>query len=235
MRLFKLTKSNWQLAQLDNGFRLTIDSVLLANFPNLKGVKYILELGAGNGAISLMLLMRKNDLDITAIEYDDDAYTCLLKSIEINNITRIHPVHSDFRDISLKWFNNKGFDMVIANPPFFKMGTHKKSKNKNKRCSRFEEFGTFNDYAKKAYELLKQKGRFVFVHRNERLQEIMNILKENRLYMKKIRFVHSYINKESEIFLVDTIKDGAFGVKVLPPLVVYKEKNIYTNEVLGFY
>jgi len=234
MKFFRLTKSDWVIAQPDKGFKLTLDSILLANFPLLGKIKNIIEFGSGNGAVSLMLLLRKKGLNILAVEREKTAYQCLFETLKANKIKNITPIFSDFRDLTRRDFCFEA-DMIICNPPFFKKTERKKSRDLNKRCSRFEEFGNFNDYCKKAFEFLKHRGKFVFVHRTERLQEIIKILNDNKFSLKKLRFVHSFVDKRSEVFLGGALKYGGDGLRGLPPLIVYKQKNVYTDEVLSFY
>ncbi len=52
---------------------------------------------------------------------------------------------------------------------------------------------------------------------------------------KRIRFVHPYQEKESNIFLLEAVKGGKSRMVIEPPLVVYKAPNQYTDEIYKIY
>ena len=73
------------------------------------------------------------------------------------------------------------------------------------------------------------------VHRTERLAEIIEVLKKYRLEPKRIRFVHPKKNSESNLVLIESVKNSNIGVKVLSPLIVHDENSNYTKEVLEMF
>ena len=80
--------------------------------------------------------------------------------------------------------------------------------------------------------LLNNKGHFYMIHRTERLIEIINKLRMNNLIPKRIMFVHPYINSPSKLFLIDCIKNGKDNLIIEKPIIIYKNQNIYTEEIL---
>ena len=73
------------------------------------------------------------------------------------------------------------------------------------------------------------------VHRPFRVAEIMEKCIKYGLEPKRIRFVHSYVDKEPSMVLIEALNGGNSGVKIEPPLIVYKEPNIYTEEIHQIY
>ena len=47
--------------------------------------------------------------------------------------------------------------------------------------------------------------------------------------------VHGMIHKPAKIVLVEAIKGGEQGLIVEPPLIVYSQPNVYTEEVSRWY
>ena len=86
-----------------------------------------------------------------------------------------------------------------------------------------------------ANKLLKENGRFFMIHRPSRLSEIFASMKQNRIEPKRIRFIHSYIDSKANLVLIEGLKGSGVWLDVEPPLAVYKEKNVYTDEVLKIY
>ena len=89
-----------------------------------------------------------------------------------------------------------------------------------------------NEAAKK---LLKNKGKLFLVHRTFRLSEILCQLSKDGLEPKRIRFVHPYIDKEPNIFLLEAVKGGKSRMTVEPPLIVYQKEGKYTEEIYKIY
>ena len=84
-------------------------------------------------------------------------------------------------------------------------------------------------------QLLKNKGKLFLVHRTFRLSEILCQLSKDGLEPKRIRFVHPYIDKEPNIFLLEAVKGGKSRMTVEPPLIVYQKEGKYTEEIYKIY
>ena len=93
----------------------------------------------------------------------------------------------------------------------------------------------FADLAEAASHLLKARGRFWMIFHPERLLEVIDTLRRNRLEPKRTRFVHNDPNAGSKIVLIEAVKDGRPGLKVENPLFIYDEKGAYTAEVNEMY
>ena len=88
---------------------------------------------------------------------------------------------------------------------------------------------------KEASALLKNRGKLFLVHRTFRLSEILCQLSKDGLEPKRIRFVHPYIDKEPNIFLLEAVKGGKSRMTVEPPLIVYQKEGKYTEEIYKIY
>ena len=82
---------------------------------------------------------------------------------------------------------------------------------------------------------MKNKGRFYLVHRTYRMAEIIHLLVEYGLEPKRIRFVYPYREKEPNIMLIESIKGAKSRIQVEPPLIVYEEPGVYTDEIYEIY
>ncbi|MDD5089548.1 MAG: methyltransferase [Candidatus Wallbacteria bacterium] len=234
MRIDSLTVGGMKIAQDKELFCLNIDSVLLANFPRLSSVRRVIEFGSGTGGVLLMLHCRKEKIDITGVEQDPRAFDCLLRTVEINDLkASVKLVPGDFRDIPSSC--DQSFDMVIANPPYLSAVTKKRPAGGHRLAAKVEMYGTFSDYCASARKVLRKRGRFVFIHRSDRLPELAATLSGHGIEMKLLRFVHSFSVSEGQKFLCEAVKGGQPGCRVMPPLIVYAGKSVYTDEVLGYY
>ena len=217
-------------------FQFSLDSVLLANFVTInKNIKNILDIGTGNAVIPI-ILSTKTSTNITAIEIQKEVYNLGKKSIELNKLdNQINIINDDIK-LYAKNVDTESYDVITCNPPFFK---YKKTSNLNnsiyKQIARHEitlDLDTLIEISKK---LLKNTGRLAIVHRPERLIEIIDCMKKNNIEPKKICFVYPKENMESNILLIEGIKNGKPGIKVMPPLITHNSDGSYTEEVKKFF
>ncbi len=73
------------------------------------------------------------------------------------------------------------------------------------------------------------------MHRPDRLAEILDTLREHKLEPKRLKMVHSFIDSECTMFLLEAVSGGNPGMKVEKPLIIYKEKGVYTEEIHEIY
>ena len=157
------------------------------------------------------------------------------RSVKYNDLeNKIDIINADIVGISRGNFNKK-FDYVISNPPYKKLNTGLINDNQKKLISRHEVKCTLKDVVNEASKLLKDKGVFYMVHRPDRLCDIFNAMRENKVEPKEIQLVHSHLEDEANLVLIKGVKCGNPSLKVLKPLIVYNENNEYTEELLKFY
>lgn len=219
-----------------NYFKMSIDSLLLAKFVTInKRDKKILDIATGNAPIP-MLLTYCTKAHIYGIEIQNEMYNLGRVSISENKMKdQIELINDDANNLS-KYFKSDSFDVITCNPPYFNTG-NKLFKNKNdiKSKARHEESLTLDDIFRLSKIFLKNNGRIAIVHRSERLIEILEIMKKYNIEPKKLRFVYSDINKNSHLVLIEGTKNGKLGLKILNPLYIYKDKNVYTDEVKNMF
>ena len=219
--------------QDDEWFKFSIDSVLLANFVTLNtGVKKIIDFATGNAPIPMLLTYRTKAL-IYGIEYQKCIYELGVESINENKLDdRINLINGDVRNIR-ELFEQESFDIVTCNPPYFKKGaTSNLNDNEVKAIARHEINLTLDDVMKSASYVLKNKGIFAMVHRTERMIEIIETMKKYRIEPKKIQFIYPKVGKNSDLFLIEGIKNGNSGLKMFSPIILHEDGNDeYTDEI----
>lgn len=218
-------------------FRFSLDSLLLANFVNINmRSKKIIDLGCGNGPIPLFISL-KTDKPIIGVDVQKEACELARKSVELNHLEdQIQIIECDIKNIYKK-FDTNIFDVVISNPPFFKL--HKDSqlnKSKNKSISRHEVLIDLEGIIKSAARLCTTGGSFNMIHRANRVEEIIVLLDKYNFAIKRMQFVYTQPEKDALMVLFDTRYNGKKGdIKVLKPLFVYNESNEYTEDILKIF
>ena len=217
-------------------FSFSLDSHLLANFATINvKCQNICDLCTGNAPIPMYLTLRTK-AKITGVELQEKSYDLAKRSVELNNLTnQISLVNRNLKDSYLELGFQK-FDLVTCNPPYFKAAPNSNyNKNDYKTIARHEVTITLEEIIKEAFNLLNNKGYFAMVHRPERLVEILELMHKYKLEPKRLRFVYPKKDGECNHILIEGIKNGNPGLKVLNPLIIFDENNKWTEEVLKIY
>lgn len=231
-----LEYNNLKIYQDTEMFSFSLDSVLLPNFVTInKNAKRILDIGSGNAVIPL-ILTTKTDSYITGIEIQEDVYNLGKESIKYNNLEdRINFLNEDVNEYYKKCESDT-YDVITCNPPYFKVNEQSKFNDSDyKKIARHEINLNLDQIFKIARKLLKNNGNIAIVHRPERLIDIIEEMRKNNIEPKKIQFVYPGINKESNILLIEGVKNGKPGLKILKPLYSHLENGEYTEEIKKFF
>lgn len=215
-------------------FKFSLDSVLLAEFIEVKSSKLnILDLCTGNCVIPL-ILANKYSNNIVAVELQQKIFNLAKNSVDLNKMSKQIKIINDNAINIDKYYKAEYFDIVSCNPPYFKM--HQKSiinLNDYKSIARHELKINLEEIIFTASRMLKNKGYFYLVHRTERLEEIIYTLNKYNLRIKNIQFVYTKDNDNSSLVLIKALKNGNFGLKVNPPIFINRYnsyKNIFKED-----
>ena len=205
-------------------FKFSIDSILLAEFVNVKNGQTVLDLCTGNVPIPLILTAKNNTLKITAIELQKEIYDLGIKSIEKNELKNIYLINCDIKDFK----SEEKYDIITCNPPYFK-ATSEEVQNKNivKTIARHEIRISLNDIIDCAYYHLNEKGSFYLVHKPERLIEVINSLETHKLGIRRITFIQTNDLSKCEFFLIEASKYKKSDPKI--SVINIKELKTYKN------
>lgn len=234
-RFDDLQKNNYKIIQNPEKFCFGMDAVLLSGFVKVKEKEKVLDLGTGTGIIPILLEAKTKGKDFTALEIQTESADMARRSVACNGQQdKIKIVDGDIKEAS-KLFGAASFHVVTTNPPY--MTDHHGLLNPDmpKAIARHELLCSLEDVIREGSCVLKENGRFYMVHRPFRLAEIIRIMSQYRLEPKRMRFVYPYVNKEPNMILIEGIKGGKPRVTVEPPLIVYKEPNVYQDEIYNIY
>ncbi len=224
-----------ELYQHKKGYRFSIDSVLLAHFTRItRKNRSVIDLGAGSGIIGLVLARRYPWIRTTLVELQEGLFELCLKNIALNSLQdRVKAFNYDISLInrgSFPQIRHGSYDIVVTNPPFRQPGTGRISPHEERALARHEMALSLEELFGAVRYLLKNRGRLFMIYHPFRLTEIIRIMKENQLELKRIRFVHPRPGMEANMVLMEAVKMGAVQLRVEPPLYIYEDKD-YTREV----
>lgn len=225
-----LEYKNLKIFQENEAFVFSLDSVLISNFIKInKNVKRILDIGTGNAPIPL-ILSTKTDAKIVGVEIQDNIADLAKKSVLLNKLDKqIEIIVGDIKSVTFK----EEFDIIITNPPYFKIS--KFLNLKEEKCvARHEIKLDLETLIKIASINLKGNGVFAIVHRPERLAEIVLLCSKYKMEVKRIQFVHSKVDTEANMVLIEAKKNGRPGLRVLEPIITHENGN-YTEQVKKYF
>ena len=232
-----LTIGGLKIIQTKNGYRFSLDPVLLNGFiPGVRNCS-VLDLGTGNGIIPLLLSARNQALSIAGVEVQQEMAERAGRTMQLNGLeASVRIVQGDIRDLPFGGLEVAAFDVVTANPPYREPGTGRVAADDERGMARHELAGGLDAFIRAAGSMLKSGGNFYVVYLAERLAELITGMASFDLEPKRLRFVHPREGQPARLVLAQGRKNGRPGMKVESPLVVYKgEGRDYTDEVLTMY
>jgi len=207
------------------GYRFALDAPLLADFIHTTEDDELLEFGAGNGIISLLLSIKPFKF-ITAVEIQASLAELARKNIKLNQLEkRITVIEQDL----LQFRPEKKYDVIFSNPPYHKRAEGHLSLSKEKSIAKHELKCTIFDIMQKTSVLLKRRGRAYFVFPEKRKDDMAEAAKMSGLKMKSRRFVTTRSKDRPNLFLVEC-DFLSRNVIQQPDLVLYDEEGNYSQE-----
>ena len=230
-----LHRNGYYIIQDPKRFCFGIDAVILSGFTEVKRNETVLDIGTGTGIIPILLEAKTEGIHFTGLEIQPESVEMARRSILINSLeNKITVDEGDIKNF-LNIYKPSSFDVITSNPPYMNDGGGIKNEYSPKAIARHEILCSLEDIVYAVSKLLKFNGRFYMVHRPHRLVDIITTLRNYKLEPKKIRFVHSNINKEPSMVLIEALKGGKSMIKVFPPLIIYNENGKYTEEIYNIY
>ncbi len=234
-RIDDLHRNGYTIIQDPKKFCFGIDAVLLSDFAKAKKDEIVFDIGTGTGIIPILMSAKTSAKKYFAIDIQQESVDMARRSIKLNKLTdKIEVFHLDIKNVFEK-FEKNSINVVTSNPPYMNMGGGLINEYDAKAIARHEIFCNLDDIVKATSLLLKPNGRFYMVHRPNRLCDIICTLRNYKLEPKTIRFVQPYENKEPNMVLIESIKNGKAFMKILPNLIVYNKDKQYTDEINRIY
>lgn len=220
MKDFKFQQ--FSIQQNKSVFRVGTDAVLLGALSNVINAKQILEVGTGTGIISLMLAQRNPNANILAIDIDSEAV-----HISQNNFSnspfsdRIKSQLQDFKNFEAE----KKFDLIISNPPYFKINNSDKDILARQRLEL-----DFSDLIQRASRLLSDEGLLSVIIPIDSEQEFTQIGLGNNLFLQRKIIIRGIETAEPKrVALEYSLKESE---TIIENFVIEKAPRVYSDEYL---
>ena len=230
-RLDDLQRNGLKIIQKTDGFCFGMDAVLLSGFASVKPGERALDLGTGTGIIPLLLSAKTKGDHFTGLEIQTEIMKMAQRSVALNGLEKkIDIIQGDIKEAS-RIFGAASFDVVTSNPPYMNDAHGLKNPGDVKAISRHEVLCTLEDVVREGTKALKP----YMVHRPHRLAEIITVMRQYKLEPKRMKFVHPFADKDANMVLIEAVRGGGAWLKLEPPVIVYKEPGVYTDEIYEIY
>lgn len=218
----KLDSIDMNIKIENKGLKITEDPLLLVdtvrkflNKVKISGHKNMLEIGTGQGIVSILLSNIESINKIYAVEIQKELYEILKDNITENRLNeKIIPINENIKNI-------KGeYDFIISNPPYYKLNEGKLPADEMELISKYEIKLTLEELVGNIKRLIKNHGYFFIVIPNNRLNDIFNYI-----YLNKLSIISMNVKKYKKMDLIVII--GKKGGKYKSGI----ELNIIENEM----
>lgn len=218
------------VVQPRDGYRFSIDSILLGRFVRGRGRDRVLELGAGCGVISVMIAALWHPREVVAIEIQPDLAAIAARNAALNRLDSIRVINADLRARRIDGLAPASCDLVVANPPYRALCSGRESPNLGRRIARDESAATLAEFVAVAKRFAANGAKAAFVFDASRSAELLRCLAANSLEPKRIRFVHPRADAPATTILVEARKGGGVETAIEPPLMLYDRPGVYSDE-----
>ncbi len=217
-----ISEARLKVLQKKKGQRITLDALQLAKFslqtnPGGKA----LDLGAGTGVISLILAAEHKIESVVALELQPEFVELAQRNARLNGFeSKINIRRGDWRQIR-QVLKGEKFDLVAANPPYWKAGSGRLNPGQDHALARHELNGDLEDLIRACRYLVQPcKGSVNLIYPAQRLTETLILMEKHQLQPKQMQFIHHNPDSQASLFMVRAVLDGQRGVQILPPLTV---------------
>jgi tRNA1Val (adenine37-N6)-methyltransferase len=218
------------LIQPEDGYRFSMDPLLLAAFARPKKDTRLADLGTGCGVAALAaLLMHSQTGAATGLDIDPamiEAANANAHRLGLDG--RFHARLADVRHMR-EILPPESFRLVLANPPYRRLGTGKACQLTERNRARFEAHAELDDFLAAASWLLANRGSVVLVFPAARLSDLVLGCQKGKLAPKRLRFVHSRVDEAAKIVLMEAVKNAGIGLTAEPPLILYEGRGDNTR------
>jgi tRNA1(Val) A37 N6-methylase TrmN6 len=222
-----------RLLQPRGGHRAGSDAVLLAASVEPLAAETVVDLGAGSGAVGLMIAARAQGT-IVFVEKDPVLAEMCRRNVDRNGLRdRARVIEADIlAPASARRRHGllaASADVVVTNPPFLVAERSRSSPDVVRAAAHQLPEGGMERWIRTCAALLKPKGRLALVHRADRLSECLRHL-ERGFGGVVVKPIHPRLDKPASRIVIIAINGSRAPMRIAPPLVLHEADGRFTSE-----
>lgn len=207
------------------GYRAGVDPVFLAASVPAKPGDRVLELGCGAGPALLCLGARVSGLHLWGVERQPDYSELARWNAESNGLDAVIETN-DLRDLSAE-LRQMSFDHVIANPPYYDPSQRVPAQDSGKEAGLSIET-PLADWIKAAAKRTAPRGTVTFIHRAEKLPELISGFAKYLGSVEVKPFVPR-TGRDAGLVLIRGRKEGRAPFRLHAPIVLHQGSQHMTD------
>lgn len=214
-----------QLYQPAEGFRTSLDSVMLAAACPVRDGQSVLDLGCGVGSAGLCVMVRVTNISLSGADIQGDHIALAEKNAAANGVqARCRFLCADVRDLDLD-----AHDHVICNPPYLDSGAHTPSPRDAKALAMGHQDAelSLQDWVDCAFRHIKGRGSLTMIHEAGRVDEIILALGK-RFGATEIIPLWPRAGVPAKRVIVRSWKHRKSPATIHPGLVLHETDSAYT-------
>lgn len=223
----RLLDGRVHLRQPAEGFRASIDPVLLAAAVPAMAGDTVLDVGSGTGAAALCLAARVAGVQVTGIEADRVLVRLAADNAESSGLAaQVRFYASDIAAPPVR-LPPASFDHVMANPPFVAAGSGRTPRDAGRAQAMVEGPLKLAGWLAFCLRMVRPGGTVTIIHRADRLDEILAGVRE-RLGALAILPLWPREGEPAKRVIVAGRKGSGAPLTLLPGLVLHRPDGRYT-------
>ena len=205
------------LYQPDSGYCYNSDTLFLYDFiESLSPKGDVLDIGTGCGVLGLLVAKGKTNISLSAVEKQKSFCKLAKINARVNNI-ELDLMESDFLDID----EEKKYDYVISNPPFYPSGVQK-STNEMLFNARYNVNLPIDQFFQKVVKILKPHSHFIFCYDASQFGDVCVELQKAKMRVVDAVFVYPKIDRDASIVMVHARNNSKSMMKVWKPFIGFE-------------
>ena len=203
-----------RILQDRDAYCFSSDSALLANFATFSAGEVGAELCAGSAVISMLLAVKTPLRHLVAVELQYALAERAARSIRRNGLEQKVAIWCGDVKTCVPALGAGTMDVVVANPPYFRVGEGEMSEDPSIAMCRHETHVTLRDVCTAAGKLLRFGGRFYIVYTASRLAELFEEMQKAGIEPKRLVNVQPVPGRQVDTILVEGKRGGKRGMVV---------------------
>jgi tRNA1Val (adenine37-N6)-methyltransferase len=216
-RIDQFMEGRLKLIQSKDGYRFSIDAILLSQFVTVRPGDVVVDLGTGCGVILLILLLTRKVGHAFGVEIQKDLASQAARNSLLNGFQdKMNIIIGDIRRPPMA---KESADVIICNPPYRKVKSGRINPDPRRAIARHEILASVDDILQATTDILCKKGRLALIYPSVRLVDILARFRKYNLEPKRIQINYPNLESGAKLALIEATLGGKPGLEICPPLL----------------
>ena len=216
-RIDLLMEGRLKLLQSKDGYRFSVDALLLSEFVTVRPGDVAVDLGTGCGVILLILLIKKSIRHGFGVEIQEELATQAARNALLNGFDhKMDVIQGDIRHLPMV---RESADVVVCNPPYRQVKSGRINPDPRRAIARHEILASIDDILRAARGILRKRGRLAVIYPSVRLADILVRMRRFNLEPKKVQINHPSVESSAKLALIEAWVGGRPGLEICPPVI----------------